>query len=66
MDFAIVSAKLVIEIDGGIHQREDVQIRDVERQCAIEAEGWRFLRIDSETAMSGDHVWALVAAELGL
>jgi very-short-patch-repair endonuclease len=66
VDFAIVKAMLVIEIDGGIHQLEAVQLRDAQRQSAIEAEGWRFLRIDAQTAMSGDHVWALVAQELGL
>jgi very-short-patch-repair endonuclease len=43
---------------------EEVQWRDAERQALIEAQGWRFLRIDSETAMSGDHVWALVTAQL--
>ncbi|MFN4024494.1 MAG: endonuclease domain-containing protein [Hyphomonas sp.] len=66
VDFAIQKAKLVIEIDGGIHALEEVRLRDAERQNVIEALGWRVLRIDAEKALSGDHLWAEVTAALGL
>jgi very-short-patch-repair endonuclease len=65
-DFAVERAKLVIEIDGGIHRLDDVRLRDAERQSAIEALGWKFMRVDTETAMSADHLWAMVTKELGL
>lgn len=45
---------------------EEVRLRDAERQSVIEALGWRVLRIDAETAMSGDHLWAEVTAVLGI
>ncbi len=61
VDFAIPKARLVIEIDGGIHKLEEVRLRDVERQKGIETLGWRVIRFDADTAMSGDHLWAAVA-----
>ena len=65
-DFAIVKAKLAIEIDGGIHRLSDVQARDAERQLELERLGWRILRINSEIAVSEDHLLTLVQRELGL
>jgi very-short-patch-repair endonuclease len=66
VDFAIEKARLVIEIDGGIHALEEVRLRDAERQLLIESLGWRVLRVDAQTAVSGDHLWAVVAEALGL
>ena len=36
-DFACVALRLVIEIDGGVHDRDDVVLRDHLRQTEIEA-----------------------------
>jgi very-short-patch-repair endonuclease len=66
VDFAIERARLVIEIDGGIHWLEEVVLRDAERQLFIESLGWKVLRIDAETAMSADHLWTRVTAEIGI
>jgi very-short-patch-repair endonuclease len=66
VDFAIPKARLVIEIDGGIHALGEVRLRDVERQKVIETLGWRVLRFEAQAAMSGDHLWAAVAEVLGL
>jgi very-short-patch-repair endonuclease len=66
VDFAVPKARLVIEIDGGIHKLEQIRLRDTERQVVIESLGWRVLRIDAVAAMSGDHLWAAVAEMLGL
>ena len=65
-DFAIQKAMLVIEVDGGIHHQEDVQLRDGERQRDIEARGWRILRLSTEEAMSADHVMRAVTEALGI
>ena len=44
-DFAVYAHKLVIEVDGGVHERlEAVQLRDAERQRWLEAEGFTVLR----------------------
>ena len=43
-DFYCHPLKLVIELDGSIHFREDVKAWDKERQNLLEAEGLHFLR----------------------
>ena len=65
-DFAVPKARLIIEIDGGVHKLEEVRFKDAERDKVIESLGWRVLRVDADAAMSGDHLWAAVAEELGL
>jgi very-short-patch-repair endonuclease len=43
-DFACESLKLVIELDGGVHNEDDQQLNDYHRQQTIEALGWFVLR----------------------
>lgn len=64
VDFAIRSIRLVIEIDGSIHQREDVMLNDAERETRLRNAGWRILRISAEIAMSPDHLIAVVRTEI--
>ncbi len=52
VDFACEGLKLVIEIDGSIHTREDVVLNDVERQQALEALGGAVLRFSNDQALS--------------
>ena len=47
VDFACLRARLVIEVDGGVHDRTDVALRDLERDAWLNAQGYRVLRIDS-------------------
>ena len=54
VDFAIVKARLVIEIDGSIHHRDDVSARDRERDALLRAAGWRVLRLPAKIALSPD------------
>ncbi|MBL8558341.1 MAG: DUF559 domain-containing protein [Hyphomonadaceae bacterium] len=56
VDFAIVKAKLVIEIDGSIHYRDDVVAGDRERDALLKAEGWSVLRLPTKVALSEDAV----------
>lgn len=51
VDFACVRLRLVIEIDGGVHDRDDVALRDHHRQIAIEALGWTVVRFTNEVAL---------------
>ena len=44
VDFACVPLRLVIEIDGGVHERDEVVLNDHYRQQAIEALGWTVIR----------------------
>lgn len=65
VDFAITRARLVIEIDGGIHNRPEVQKRDEERDKLLESLGWTVLRIPAENALHSDHLMRLVQEMLG-
>lgn len=58
-DFACYARKLVIEVDGGVHERlEAVQLRDVARQRWLEGEGFTVLRL-TDREINGD-VYACV------
>ena len=44
-DFACHSKRIVIEVDGGVHERlAEVHLRDVERQHWLEGQGYRVIR----------------------
>jgi very-short-patch-repair endonuclease len=64
VDFAVKKARLVIEIDGGIHRLPKVVAQDRERDELLQAQGWRVLRVDSKTAMSLDHLLSVVRQAL--
>ncbi|WP_082385202.1 endonuclease domain-containing protein [Brevundimonas sp. AAP58] len=51
VDFACVRLRLVIEIDGGVHGRDDVVLRGALRQTEIEALGWTVVRFTNDTAL---------------
>ncbi len=50
-DFFFYKLKLVIEIDGAIHNDEQIKQHDNERQKAIESEGIKILRFTNEEIM---------------
>lgn len=47
-DFYCHSLQLIIEVDGGIHNDQDVRLHDEVRQRSLEAEGISFLRFRNE------------------
>ena len=51
-DFYCHKTKLVIEVDGGIHDHEQQMIRDRERTAIIEALGCRVLRFSNNEVIS--------------
>jgi len=66
VDFVVLSAHLVIEIDGSVHGSDGARQADAERQAYLESQGWEVLRIPANDAMSGDCVFSLVSGKLGL
>lgn len=48
VDFYCYEKRLVVEIDGAVHQGEDAQDRDKIRQEIIELYGVRFLRLTAD------------------
>jgi very-short-patch-repair endonuclease len=47
-DFCCISAMLVIEVDGEVHDIEQVAIRDLERDRYIAAKGFRIVRLSAK------------------
>jgi very-short-patch-repair endonuclease len=62
-DFACVSRKLVIEIDGEHH--DDQIAADAKRTADLEREGWRVIRFAaSEVMRNREGVWAEIQLAL--
>ncbi|RZJ98091.1 MAG: DUF559 domain-containing protein [Brevundimonas sp.] len=59
-DFACYQLRLILEIDGGVHQRDDVILRDHLRQVELEASGWTVLRFTDVEAL--EHPDRVIAA----
>jgi cyclase len=52
VDFYCHAAKLVIEVDGGIHNSIEHQLADAERQSYIEDQGLRVIRFTNEDVLN--------------
>ena len=52
VDFACVPLRLVIEIDGGVHERDDAALNDHYPQQEIEALGWTVVRFTNAEALT--------------
>ena len=52
VDFACVRLRLVIEIDDGVHERDEVALNDHYRQQEIEALGWTVVRFTNAEALT--------------
>ena len=52
VDFVCAPLKLVIEIDGGVHELDGMVLRDHLRQREIEALGWTVIRFTNQEALS--------------
>jgi very-short-patch-repair endonuclease len=50
-DFACDRLRLIVEIDGGVHERDDVVLNDHLRQTELEALGWTVLRFLNEEVL---------------
>ena len=50
-DFARDRLRLVVEIDGGVHDRDDVVLRDHLRQVELEGLGWTVVRFTNAEAV---------------
>jgi very-short-patch-repair endonuclease len=63
-DFACHEARLIVEIDGGQHDR--LSLPEAGRTLFLEAEGYRVLRFwNNEVLQNLDSVWDVIARELG-
>ncbi len=67
LDFYCPAKKLVIEVDGSIHQEPEVVCRDRDRQQALEHDfGLRFLRLTNDAVLQRpDEALAAILAAAG-
>ena len=65
LDFYAHKAKLAIEVDGGIHNLEDVKRYDAIRQSNLESMGINFLRFtDKDIMLTLDNVIEKIKSEI--
>ena len=55
VDFYCHQLKLVIEVDGAIHDQEQMQVKDMIRQKSLESDGLIVLRIRNEDIFADMH-----------
>jgi very-short-patch-repair endonuclease len=51
VDFVCHAARLVVEVDGGVHRLPEVAARDAERQAWITERGYALVRVASSDAL---------------
>lgn len=51
-DFVCMEARVIVELDGGAHDDEETQIRDLERTAILESCGYLVIRFPNETALN--------------
>jgi hypothetical protein len=67
LDLAYPHARLAIEYDGAPHRGQRRARRDLLREAALTALGWKILRFDADVVLfRPEHVAAVVRAELAL
>ena len=66
VDFVCHSARLIIELDGGVHELPHVMERDAEREAWLTGRGYRVIRFRNEEALiNTDMVIAQILARIG-
>ena len=62
-DFACLTAKLIVEVDGATHWTEEAQAYDQRRRAYLERQGWRELRVSNlEVCRNIDRVLEYIAS----
>jgi len=51
-DFICFRARLVVEVDGGVHTLPEVQLRDAKRDAWLKSEGYCILRFGNERVLN--------------
>jgi very-short-patch-repair endonuclease len=64
VDFACMAARLIIEVDGSQHSRDDLRRRDEARTRWLESEGYRVMRFWNNDLANMDGVLVTIYAAL--
>lgn len=51
-DFVCVEARLIVEIDGRVHDDEEAQLRDIERTAILESCGYLLIRFTNDVVLN--------------
>lgn len=51
-DFVCVEARLIVELDGGAHDNEEAQLRDIERTTVLESCGYLLIRFSNDAVLN--------------
>ncbi|WP_207632887.1 endonuclease domain-containing protein [Foetidibacter luteolus] len=62
-DFYCHKIRLVIEVDGNIHEKDDVKLYDIKRETELKNEGYRVVRFTNDKVLKEI---VTVIAEIGL
>ena len=65
VDFVCHRSRLIIEVDGGIHNLDVVAQRDAERETWLNGRGYRILRFSNLQALETEATIAAIMAEIG-
>lgn len=52
VDFVCMEARVIVELDGGAHDDEETQIRDLERTAILEACGYLVMRFANQAVLN--------------
>jgi very-short-patch-repair endonuclease len=67
VDFACLSARLVVELDGGQHNEDANIVQDAARTTWLVAQGFHVLRFwNNDVFENMEGVWGTIAAALGM
>jgi len=63
-DFACMEARLIVELDGRIHDDEEAQLKDIERTAVLESCGYLLIRLQNDVVLNapGDACDMIIAA----
>lgn len=63
VDFVSIECKLIIEVDGSVHEQAEQQAYDTQRQSVLEAHGFKVLRFsNADVLQHADAVSQMIAA----
>ncbi len=65
VDFVCHRSRLIVEVDGGIHNLDAVAQRDAEREAWLVSRGYRVLRLTNSQALDIEAAVAAIVAEAG-
>jgi very-short-patch-repair endonuclease len=50
-DFVCLEKRLIVEMDGPLHERPEQMLKDAERDAALRSQGFRILRFSDEVSL---------------